>query len=696
MRRKVLAAACVAVLVGPTWWLLATGDEGARVATVLAVPIAVAGLLIAIFGVPFRRTGNDVLIVEANLLRSEVMKRKVAEQQKMLADSGLPIPADVSFEQPDMVTWRSDGERRTGSLSEIEDFYSKLNIGRLVILGEAGAGKSVLANHLLIQMIKSGEIIQNVTQKIPVYLSLPAFDPGYDHTNSTGKELSERLELWMSRRLVIDYGVTAGAARRLIEECWILPILDGLDEMDGEGDSGSRAASVIRALNYPTGLGLRPVVITCRTNDYERLALLDSIPGSEPVLQDAAVIRIQPLTISQITSYLTVRFKNPYRNDEIDQRWQPVISAINRRPSGSLAKALSSPLRLFMAVTSYYDASSTPAELTKLRANQIDNHLFARLIPATISQHPLRGADHNKAFRWLAMFAIHLKYQQEDGKSGTDIELHELWSATGTLTPRIITVVIYTAIISAASAYITIYSVPDFILKTSGFDKVYYTCTLALLPLTLIAWIWLRRSSETSLRRFDVTQLRTLSGIRRIAMAAFNSIDNLRDDRKSITAMRIVAGSQGGLFIYPILSVVRGLTNRAGAVSRPRQLVRQGMVCDLGLILIPSLLFASLALLSSTFSFAAFAFIFCFVLGFPLAYVADSPWLPYLIGTHMMARQDLLPRRPAHFLDWAYDAGLMRMSGISVQFRHRELQMYLTQVIDERVRSVLSELHKSA
>jgi hypothetical protein len=57
--------------------------------------------------------------------------------------------------------------------------------------------------------------------------------------------------------------------------------------------------------------------------------------------------------------------------------------------------------------------------------------------------------------------------------------------------------------------------------------------------------------------------------------------------------------------------------------------------------------------------------------------MANSPWLPYFIATRMLARQGLLPRRPAQFLDWGCAAGRVRMSGVSVQFRHRELQHLL-------------------
>ncbi|MEU5756301.1 hypothetical protein [Streptomyces sp. NPDC047829] len=37
-----------------------------------------------------------------------------------------------------------------------------------------------------------------------------------------------------------------------------------------------------------------------------------------------------------------------------------------------------------------------------------------------------------------------------------------------------------------------------------------------------------------------------------------------------------------------------------------------------------------------------------------------------------------LPWRLGTFLNWAYEAGLLRISGVAYQFRHRELQEWLT------------------
>jgi hypothetical protein len=66
-----------------------------------------------------------------------------------------------------------------------------------------------------------------------------------------------------------------------------------------------------------------------------------------------------------------------------------------------------------------------------------------------------------------------------------------------------------------------------------------------------------------------------------------------------------------------------------------------------------------------------------FGVGFGMSWLSRSPWLRYVLGSHILARHHRLPPRLSQFLDWSYTAGLLRLSGIYVQFRHRELQAYL-------------------
>jgi len=59
---------------------------------------------------------------------------------------------------------------------------------------------------------------------------------------------------------------------------------------------------------------------------------------------------------------------------------------------------------------------------------------------------------------------------------------------------------------------------------------------------------------------------------------------------------------------------------------------------------------------------------------FGLTVGRGNVWLRYVLGVRSAARQGALPRRPARFLDWCLNTGLMRMAGNSIQFRHRQLQ----------------------
>jgi hypothetical protein len=49
-----------------------------------------------------------------------------------------------------------------------------------------------------------------------------------------------------------------------------------------------------------------------------------------------------------------------------------------------------------------------------------------------------------------------------------------------------------------------------------------------------------------------------------------------------------------------------------------------------------------------------------------------------MVGLIVAATRGLLPLRLWTFLDWACEARLLRVSGATYQYRHRELQEFLT------------------
>jgi hypothetical protein len=56
--------------------------------------------------------------------------------------------------------------------------------------------------------------------------------------------------------------------------------------------------------------------------------------------------------------------------------------------------------------------------------------------------------------------------------------------------------------------------------------------------------------------------------------------------------------------------------------------------------------------------------------------LAGLRYVAFLLCTRRWNRRPL-PWRLGRFLDWCYDAGLIRVAGIAYQFRHQELQNYL-------------------
>jgi hypothetical protein len=184
-------------------------------------------------------------------------------------------------------------------------------------------------------------------------------------------------------------------------------------------------------------------------------------------------------------------------------------------------------------------------------------------------------------------------------------------------------------------------------------------------------------------------------------------------DRFIVTLKFSAIGLVGAL----IIGLSSGPATRPTAIDRPSQLVWQGIVhtvtsmvaVSLFLVLIDQLATGGLSagivggVVAGLGALLAFWLAFGPTAGFTAAlglglnsgsqvglpftvvalivgllFVANSPWPRYLFATLLLNRRGDLPRRPAAFIDWAYQAGLTRLSGIAVQFRHREFQTWLT------------------
>ncbi|MEU2515212.1 WD40 repeat domain-containing protein [Streptomyces syringium] len=169
---------------------------------------------------------------------------------------------------------RLDG-RFDEATAQLAEGYGRVRSGRLVVLGEPGAGKTVLAILLALGLLKT----RTPGGPVPVLLAASSWDP-----------VCEPLDDWIVHTLASSYySGRRDIPRRLLDRGLLLPILDGLDEIP---ESSRRSA--IHAINRALG-GDRPIVVTCRSAEYE-----DVIEGGAPVLRRAPVVQVAPVAVGPV------------------------------------------------------------------------------------------------------------------------------------------------------------------------------------------------------------------------------------------------------------------------------------------------------------------------------------------------------------------------------------------------------------
>ncbi|MBP2706901.1 NACHT domain-containing protein [Microbispora sp. RL4-1S] len=296
---------------------------------------------------------------------------------------------------------RFDG--RTDRMPEMAGRFRKLARRRLVILGEAGMGKTTLAVLLLRELLREPQ----PGDPVPVLLSMSGWDPA-----------AEPVHRWLGRRLRENYPALRApefgpdAARGLVTYHRILPVLDGLDELPDV-----MRPKVINALN--AAWTVESVILTCRTADYLTAV---SVRGCA-ALAGAAVIEPKPVKSSDVISYLRDRLAPEQRAE-----WAGLLSELKADP-GPLAEALSTPLVVWLLYKVYVETGADPAPLRDAErfptAAAVIDHLLDNLVqasfaatppdddPAERHEHdhpfrPQRSWDPDEARRWLSFVARHM------------------------------------------------------------------------------------------------------------------------------------------------------------------------------------------------------------------------------------------------------------------------------------------------
>ncbi|MFJ4932092.1 NACHT domain-containing protein [Streptomyces sp. NPDC088736] len=579
---------------------------------------------------------------------------------------------DVTFHQRTEPANNASGAAAHGRLTDIVSYYQNLRPARLVITGEPGAGKTLLALDLILGLLTHPG--RTDTDPVPVRFSL------------AGWNTEQPLQEWLAHQVheqFRDQGITLADATTLVNGYRLLPVLDGLDEMDTDATPAGRrrAARALEQLNgYQAPTGSAPVVLTCRTAQYEDLAGLDLR------MREAARIQLNDVSPGQAAAYLTARSTSP-------TRWQPVIDTFTTAPGGTLARSLATPWRLNLAATAYEERH--PDTLAYLREpdhlltlaspSAVRDHLLARYLPASARQHPTRPNHYrpDQTHHWLAALAAHLATTTPTSTaSSTDIVLHQLWPMAGTRRVRTADTLL--------AALLTLAFTTLILSPFSPGSQYRHLFSASVAVLLTLGSIWRpSRARVPEPQRFQPERLRSPTHLRRLARTiAVGLVLGLVFGLVLGRGVGLVLGLELGLVLGLSFGLTHGLLvelvehlNDAQPTD-PRHPVQDDLAYGLtvGLILGLILWLSGWLMDRLVWGFSrglasklAFMLVFGMVIGLYWRSGAGRRYLVFLLCI-----RGRLPWRLGTFLNWAYEAGLLRISGVAYQFRHRELQDWLT------------------
>jgi hypothetical protein len=651
-------------------------------AQILSLTPVLLGVALWLFRRSIRRLTitAEALDEAAEKLADAVAAKETRQRARLIGLAWIDMldthPADITFEK-DLIHYRDVGGGYEDTLGGVLAYYKSLVPGRLVIIGKAGSGKTVLALELMIALLSNrdtggrGDDRAQRPWRVPVRLSAATWDT------------DESFEQWLCQQLVDGYDVGSAVARQLVGQRRILPILDGLDEMDRDDRPPTRAEAAIGQLDAyldVRGGRLAPLILTCREQRYEQLTKLH-----------ATCVTIQPLSSRQIDEYI----RRHLTGLDEEWRWRPLLERVSD-PNDGFAEAMSTPWMLTLLLTATRDPVSAlqPSELARLDPADVREALLERFVPAAARRYPPRrgkARQPEEAVRRLRLIADHLAWQKNrHNMSPTDILLHRWWPIAGPEGPRYChaLVAFATSIIAALLvAWVVIGSPTVWVAAVqSSLTSDWTISTVAAWVLAALALLVVPGLAARSAARYwpepRRLYLRGIGSRRQLFLvAAIGIVGYLLGSAAGLTAGHGL-GVSIGVPVALAVAVVASL-RLEGPISTalgPRRILRDDLLGGFFGVLV-------LGVASAVAGLRAFGRPEYGATGLLIGILVALLYWPafgsvaavrYGIAVVFLTATGKIPLGFASFLDWACDAGLMRLSGVAYQFRHKELQDWLS------------------
>jgi hypothetical protein len=270
----------------------------------------------------------------------------------------------------------------------LEVFDSQEVAGKLLILGAPGAGKTTTQLELAQALVSCAE--EQPEYPVPVLFNL-----------SSWKNDRQFLTDWLVAELKSKYGVSIKLGKEWVENRQLLPMLDGLDELEPQ-----RQEPCVNAINQFLTGETKPLslVVCSRIEEYSNY---------KTQLQLNGAVYLQPLTNNQICNYLT--------SINSLELWSTISSDLD------LLELVKTPLLLSISVLASQEISVEKWQHLNSTANRIQ-YLLDAYIGRMLTRNINSGAYSNnktpnakQTRMWLVWLA-----QQIQRESKTEFLIEEM------------------------------------------------------------------------------------------------------------------------------------------------------------------------------------------------------------------------------------------------------------------------------
>lgn len=247
----------------------------------------------------------NLIMIEGCALRDEDAKRfteidaKVASETDYLASTiqGHRVCDELIKEADDFIPEQRYVEQRmlpgnVRSADFLRDWMQSNDTGLLVVLGQAGHGKSCLANHLSRRL--ANDHLKDARNPVPFLLQL--------HRHRHVRRFDELVLTHLQDRGV--HGFTSSAFAQLVNQGRVLPVLDGFDELAETGGL-SVARETLRGLVDRINPSAK-VLLTSRQAYFRHRGDL-SLLGRDQVLSNLETVELQPFDDTERATFLRSR-----------------------------------------------------------------------------------------------------------------------------------------------------------------------------------------------------------------------------------------------------------------------------------------------------------------------------------------------------------------------------------------------------